>query len=600
MATNKKIVSIDYTSRDFNTLKRDLINYSKRHYPETFKDFTEASFGSLLLDSVAYVGDQLSFYLDYQFNESLLASSNDYENALRLAKQLGYRFKGSPTASGKVAVYVSVPASSIGNGPNTDYIPILKKNSIIRSVNGTSFIITKDVNFSNSTNEVRALSIDDNTGNVTSYAIKAYADVISGEFYTTQADIGTFQKFKKVVINDSNVSEIVSVVDSDGHEYFEVQYLSEDIVYKTVTNSDPSTSQQTPELLIPYSVPRRFITEKDLTSTMLTFGHGSDVQQQSNAIPEPSEIIVQQFGRDYVSDVTFDPSNLVSNDSLGIAPANTTLTIKYRKNSTSSVNAAVGTITNVSNPIIDYPSPQLVPLTVRSAIRGSVECDNEEPINAGSANPTIEEIKRFALDNFATQNRAVTARDYEAFTYAMPSQFGSIKRVRAVRDPDSSKRNINLYVLSADGNNKLIKTNSAAKENIKNWLNKYRMLGDTIDILDAIIVNIDVNFRISVAEPFNRFEVLQIAIEKVREFFTNPLFIGQPINIYEVSTLLSKIDGVSDIADVSFGVKTTSGYSSSYVNLNKYTTSDGAKIIPPENVAFEVKFPVTDIKGALI
>ena len=64
MSKKRKIVPIDYTSRDFNSIREDLMTYVRRYYPDTYKDFSEASFGSLMLDTVSYVGDMLSFYLD--------------------------------------------------------------------------------------------------------------------------------------------------------------------------------------------------------------------------------------------------------------------------------------------------------------------------------------------------------------------------------------------------------------------------------------------------------------------------------------------------------------------------------------------------------
>jgi hypothetical protein len=597
--SNKKFVSIDYTQKDFASVKTELIAYAKRYYPDTIKDFTEASFGSLLLDSVAYVGDLLSFYLDYQFNESLLATSNDYENALRLAKQLGYKYKGSPSATGKVAIYAIVPANALGLGPNSNYLPILKRNSVIGSTAGTSFILTQDVRFDDPSNEVVAARIDDTTGNVSSYAVKAFGDVISGQFETIEQTIGTFQKFRKVMISDASITEIISVFDADGNEYFEVDYLSQDLVYRPQVNVDPTTKEQTPALLIPFAVPRRFMIEKTRTGLSLVFGHGSETTLSNNPIPDPSTVVMERFGREFVTDETFDPSNLVGNDKFGIGPANTTLTIKLRKNSSLSTNVAVGQVKNVTRPILDFKNPLLVSTTVQQDILGSLECFNEEPINAGQFLPALDDIKRSALDHFATQNRAVTAQDYEALVYHLDSRFGSVKRVRTVRDPDSLKRNINLYVLSEDANGKFSLSNATTKYNIKNWLSRYKMINDTIDILDGRIVNIGIDFDIMVSEPYNKFEVLDATLLRVRTEYNRALFLGEPINVYDVYSILNRVDGVSDVINVKFTNKRTSEYSSDFLNMKRYTTTDGRKIVPPENVVFEVKFPLTDINGTV-
>ncbi len=594
---NKKFVSVDYTGKDFNTLKENLTGFAKRYYPDTFRDFTEASFGSLVLDTVAYTGDLLSFYLDYQYNESLLATANDYGNAIRLSRQLGYKFKGSPSATGKVAVFAIVPAAASGRGPNRDLMPILKRNTVLTSNAGSGFIVTRDVRFDDPFNEVVTARINDTTGLPTSFAVKAYADVISGEFKVTRVEVDEFQKFKKITLNDSNVTEIITVVDTDGNEYFEVENLSEEVVYKEQINTNPSTREQAPSLLVPTPVPRRFVAEKSLSSTTLIFGHGSETTVDDDRIPEPNNVAFEQFGRSYITDVTFDPKNLISNNAFGIAPENTTLTIKYRRNSDSTTNSSVGSIVNISSPVLDFNNIQDTTTAQRADVLASLECFNEEPINASSTIPTLEDLKQLALDSFAAQNRAVTAQDYEALCYTLPAQFGNIRRARAVRDADANNRNINLYVLASDQNNKLQAPNSVTKENIKNWINRYRMIGDTIDVQNGIIINVGVNFSIGVLDPYNPFEVLENSLLALQRFYAQPTFIGQPLSVLDVYSVLKEVDGVADVAKAEFVVKTGTDYNDNFINLARYTTPDGRRIIPPENVAFQVKFPTTDIKG---
>jgi phage-related baseplate assembly protein len=594
---NKKFVSIDYSGKDFNTIKQNLTQYAKRYYPDTFQDFTEASFGSLVLDSVAYVGDLLSFYMDYQYNESLLATTNDFDNAIRLARQLGYKFQGSPSATGKVAIYALVPAGDTGRGPNRDLLPIIKRNTTLLSSNGNAFIVTKDVRLDDPANEIVAARISDTTDQVTSFAVKGYADVISGEFRTIEVDVGAFQKFKKVLIEDANVTEIISVVDSSGNEYFEVENLSEEVVYKEEINVNPNTRQQTPSILVPTPVPRRFISEKGLTSTILTFGHGSENTAASNVIPDPTSVAFEQFGRSYITDVTFDPKNLIGNSAFGIAPENTTLTIKYRRNIEGFTNASAGTITTVTNAVVDFNNIQNTTEADRTDVIASLEVLNEEPITAGAGTNTLEELRELALNSFAAQNRAVTAQDYEALCYTLPPQFGNIRRARAVRDADANNRNINLYVLAADQNGKLESPNNATKTNIKNWLNRYRMIGDTIDIQNGVIMNFGINFCISVFSQYDSFEVLEQSITTLQSLYARPTFIGQPLNVLDVYAALKEVDGVADVQKVEFVPKTGTDYNNNFINLNRYTTPDGRRIIPPENVAFQIKFPTTDIKG---
>ena len=140
---------ISYTSRDFASIRNDLINYVKVYYPDTYKDFNEASFGALMVDMVAYVGDILSYYVDYQTNESFIETAIERNNLIKIAKQMGYKFTGSPSSTGISAFYVSVPALANGGGENTDLIPVLKKGTLLGSDSGASFILAEDLDFSN-------------------------------------------------------------------------------------------------------------------------------------------------------------------------------------------------------------------------------------------------------------------------------------------------------------------------------------------------------------------------------------------------------------------------------------------------------------------
>ena len=140
---------INYTSRDFESIKGDLVNYAKRYYPTTFKDFNEASFGALMMDLVAYVGDQLSFYADYQTNESFLDSAIEFGNIVRLAESLGYKYPGAPQSTGQCSFYVIVPANTNTRGPDLNYLPIMEAGTLLGSAGGGTFTLVENVDFTN-------------------------------------------------------------------------------------------------------------------------------------------------------------------------------------------------------------------------------------------------------------------------------------------------------------------------------------------------------------------------------------------------------------------------------------------------------------------
>ena len=595
----KRNVPINYTSRDFESIRQDLTSYAKRYYPDTFKDFSEASFGSLMLDTVAYVGDIMSFYLDYQVNESFIDTAVEYNNVIRLAKQMGYKYQGPKSTTGIVSFYAIVPANTTGLGPDTRYMPILKANTVVSSKTGGSYILVEDVRFDNPSNDQVAAATNTTTGNPTSYAVKAQGQIISGKFGVTTSVIGAFERFKKVRLANANLVELVSVFDSEGHEYFEVEYLSHDVVYKAVPNRDSNTRDNAPSLMRPFRATRRFTVSRDRNGATLTFGFGSSTQIASPSLAEPADVVLQRHAKTYTTDSVFDPSDLVGTDKLGIGPANTTLTITFREHTSNDANAAAGAVSTLARPVFEFNDPAITPTSTARDTIASIECFNEEPIVGSVRNPTLEEVRTHAMNFFPSQNRAVTATDYEAITYAMPSRFGAVKRCRVVRDQDSLKRNINIYVASEDTNGKLIQSNSALKQNLKIHLNRYRMVNDTVDILDAKIVNIGIEFEVVSSEEINKFEVLDSAVLALRRKFGRTMFIGERFYITDVYAELNKVRGVADTSKVKLISKRGTGYSSSTLNINQFMSLDGRYLAVPDNVVLEIKYSKIDIKGTV-
>tara|TARA_R100001163_G_C5061186_1_gene198107 strand:- start:197 stop:1999 length:1803 start_codon:yes stop_codon:yes gene_type:complete len=596
---DNRIIPINYTSREFSSIREDLIQIAERFYPDTFKDFSEASFGSLMIDTVAYVGDQLSFYLDYQANESFLNTAVEYPNIVRHALQMGYRFEGRPSTFGPVALYIIVPATSTGIGPDRDYIPIMKRGSSFQSLNGLSYMLTENIDFSDPKNKVVIAEVDTDTGAPSLYAIKTYGTVVSGRFSQERFNIGPYEKFKSVRLENPNVSEITSVFDSKGNEYFEVPYLSQDVIYREIANSNYK-NDNVPSVLKPFAVPRRFTTLFDRSSVRLQFGTGNEDLISEDKVPEPQKIALDLFGKNYVTSTSFDPANLVSSDYMGIVPSDTVLTVSYRTTNPTNSNATVGSINSVVAPILEFENRTSLDNTKVNNIIKSIEVYNEDPIVGDVSLPTSNEIKRRVIDNFATQNRAVTRLDYEALAQKMPIKFGSIKRVTALRDPDSRKRNINLYVLSENTNSKLVAANDTIKLNLKTWLNNYKMINDTVDILDAKIVNIGINFSMKVSKDADKYTIMSRALQTLKDKYIQSNYIGEPFYVSDIYTTLNKLKGVVDVVTVQIIRKLGANYSPHTFNIEHNLSADGRFIEVPKNVALEIKFPDEDIKGNIV
>ncbi len=598
----KKLQPIKYTSRDFDSIRKDLENYAKRYYPDTYKDFNKASFGSLMLDTVAYVGDILSFYLDYQSNESFLNTAIEYDNVVRIAKQLGFKLDTSPSSYGQLSFYIKVPAlGTVGNpGPDTSYAPVLRAGSTFSSTGGGLYSLMTDVDFSRTTNQVVVGEVDSSTGSPTSYIIRASGRAVSGRTAFKEVTVGNFQRFRRIDLGVQNVAEVLSVIDSEGHEYVEVDYLSQNIIYKALRNSNPATNDTVKNILKATPVARRFTVDRARNQTFIQFGYGSDSQLLTNAVANPSNVVLDQQGRTYITDIDFDPSKLISTDKFGIAPADTTLRIGYRLNTTSDVNAGVGTITQVTRPLLHFRSQGSLSVATRQGVVNSLEVINEESFVGDISLPSSEELKQRVMGHYAAQNRAVTAQDYVSVCYGMPGKFGAVKRAAVVRDFDEFKRNLNIYVLSENTSGKLIPPNITLKSNLKNWINQYRMINDTVDILDAQVVNFVLNFTVTADINSSAATVLSRCVTALRQYLLdNPYQIGESIVFGDFYRVLNKVDGVIDVVDIGVDSVAGASYSDAYYNFHGKTSPDGRRINGTENVAFELKFPNVDIKGSV-
>lgn len=595
---NKK-VPIRYTSRDFNSIKTDLVNYAKRYYPNTFRDFNEASFGSLMLDTVSYVGDVMSFYMDYQVNESFLDTANEYNNVVKLTRQMGYKYRGRPAAHGFVSFYVLVPANATGLAVDTSYVPILKRGSQVLSEGGESYVTTQDIDFRNSANEIVVGRVDANTGLPTHYIIKAIGRVVSGQLAQEKITVGAFKKFNRIKLAAANIAEIIECTDAEGHEFYEVEHLGQDVIYRSIDNSDSATSDTVPQILKPISAPRRFVVERDNLETYMQFGYGSEEEVKIDKVVDPANVVLDQYAKDYVTNTDFDPSNLLGTDKFGVAPVNTTLRIIYRKNTSDNPNAGTGKVNTVGSATFSFENPTILNQATLNQVRASLECSNDDPIIGNVSLPSTEELKIRTKAFFATQNRAVTREDYKALVYSMPPKFGAIKRCAIMQDKDSFKRNLNMYVISEDSNGLLTPSNVILKENLKTWLNQHRMVNDTIDIMDAKVINLALSFTIVTKGGYDKFKVLNKCLRTLQDRFSRHYDISEPFSYTEVYSTLNRVEGVSDTTDVVLDTVVGGAYSTTSFDIDKSTTPDGRFVACPLNCIFEFKFPTIDIKGSV-
>ena len=593
----KKSLPINYTNREFSSIRRDLLELTERFYPDNFQDFSEASFGSMMIDAVAYVADQMALQIDFNVNEAFLDTAFETRNIIRHGRALGYKSPGRPSTYGVGALYVLVPATSTGMGPDDRYMPIVRRGtSFGSSTAGAAFVLTQNINFADSANEIVVARVNNSTGAPTHYAVKAYGNVVSGRFAQKEVTVGVYERFKRVSLNIDNSSEVISVFDSSGNEYYEVDYLSQDIVFKEIANIN-FKNDNVPSILKPMIVSRKFTVEKNPNGIILQFGSGDE--SETNVIANPQQVALDVFGKSYVTDTTFDPTRISKNSNFGTVPTNTTLIITYRTTNPTNSNIAVNQLDTVVSSVMSFEDEPSLSPALTTSIRESLEIQNETPITGDNSNISTAELKRRIYDTFPTQNRAVTQADYEALAYQMPGKFGSIKRVSTQKDPDSLKRNLNLYCISEDSQRKLTKTNTTIKNNLKTWLNHYRMINDTVDILDAYIINLGIEFVIKPVSNSNNAEVIDNAINVIKNKFSEGFFIGEPFYISDIYSELKNTQNVLDVLKVKIVNKNSGQYSNIRLDINSNISADGSYLVCPANAVFEIKFPESDIKGKI-
>lgn len=646
---NPNFKDVNYLAKNFTEFRQNLIEFAKSYYPNTYTDFNESSPGMMFMEMAAYVGDVMSFYVDNQFKENLLLFAREKQNVISIAQALGYKPKLTSAATVEATVFQMVPALGALQNYEPDsrfFLKILANSKFSTEVPPIqAFRSIEDVDFSNAVDRSIRILARDVSNAPTMYVVSKKIKLISADVRTATFTFGSAQKFTKVELPDNNVISIQNVVDSDGNDWTEVDFLGQDLVLeeRTVSFRDSSgylasqtlaTGSLPPsKLAVLRRKPRRFVTRinSDLKLEMW-FGSGTGDVNEDIVTLTSNQIANTKYNQ-VVGNTSLDPSDFIKTDTFGLAPANTTLTVNYLIGGGVQSNVPSNTITKVdfalvANNLSDYAASEQ---NLYSQVLSSLAILNEEPARGGGDGEEIEDIRQNALAFFNAQNRVVTDRDYVVRSLAMPSQFGAVSKVFVVRDeqinaigdqrpedlivnndenPFNNRRyvddpvspnSINLYVLGFDSNGKLAKLNTLVKKNLAKYLEPYRLLTDDVNILDAFVVNISVDFYITVYRNYNMNDVVARCIDAVNQFFSIDKWqINQPIIMNDLRLTIGSVEGVQTVTDV--------------VIKNKYKFKDGRDyfehrypideaivddIIYPslDPCIFEVRYPETDIVG---
>jgi hypothetical protein len=618
--------TVQYLNRDFDSLKAQLINFAKIYYPNTYNDFSEASPGMMLIEMASYVGDVLSFYTDNQIQENFLQFAKQRKNLLALAYNFGYQPKVTSAASVEVSAFQVVPSTIVNSQyvPDFGYALILEEGTQLQT-NGNgnvAFYIDEKIDFSNSGSSPTNTSVYsyDINGNPLFYLLQKTAKATAGTLTTTTFTFGNPERFPTVTITDNNVISIVGVTDSDNNQWYEVPYLAQDTIFEATENTatnDPSLSQyndSTPYLLKLKKVPRRFVSRFKTNNTLeLQFGPGVSSGADEEIIPNPDNIgLGLPYGIDKMM-TAWDPSNFLYTQTYGLAPANTTLTVTYLKGGGAVSNIPSNTLTNRIGGTNSFAGSGLDSI-MQTTVLNSLAFTNDEASVGGGDGDTNEEIRQNALAMYPTQLRTITNDDYIIRTLSLPPKYGLISKAFVTQDMGISvnyptdllatqnPNAISIYILSKNSTGNLVVSSPALKQNVKTFLSEYRMLTDGVNIKDAFIINIGVDFDVVVRPNYNGKLVINNCLNVLQSYFNIDQWqINQPILIADIYSTLDQVEGVQTVQKVNIVNKagTNSGYSQYAYDIKGATINN---ILYPslDPSIFEVKNLTTDIQGRVV
>jgi len=637
--------NVKYTSKDFTSIKSDLIEYTKAYFPDTYKDFNETSPGMMMIELTSYVGDVLSYYIDYNYKENVLATATEKRNVVRLSEFLGY--KVSPNTPSLVRLRVTTDVGVDADG-NVDYSdapqnPINSGLQIQSNIDSNlKFETLGEIDFTVSGSPdvppVGAPTSFNANGEATGYTLTRFVQAVSGETKTKSFTITSPTKFLELDLGEDNVIEVLNCVDSSGQRWYEVDYLAQDRILKeshytqdgrsNAYNQDIVGGDVSSDVAIPFTLDyintnKKFTTkiDPDDNTAKLQFGNGLNRLNISGSSGASLFSMIEQQGLNLTgvpsSVINASLNNLTTNNSLnlGETPSNTIMTITYRVGGGADSNAQAGELTKINN------SDESITIT------------NDEPALGGTDGQTVDEIRENAKSFFASQLRCVTREDYQARILNLPAKFGNIAKCYVYRNDDIGT--LKIYTLSYNQQRQLVQTPLLALNNLRLYIEQYRMINDSLDfgfqlvddIFSGYIINFGVQFEVNYDRRFNSTDVKLETINVIKEFFkVGKMQFRQHINLGDLKYNILGLDGVIGIktlkliqdtseidnfptslnskkfhfykGDGTPSVDGTAGYGFQY-NFENATVND---IVKPSvtPAIFELRDPDNDIYGRVV
>ena len=592
---------IRYINREFGDFRGQLIEFAKNYFPDTYNDFSPTSPGMMFIEMASYVGDVLSFYQDTQLQETFLQYAKNPSNLYTLAYMMGYTPRVTSVATTELTVTQRVAAVTSNYTPNWDQaVRVAENSSIAASIGNNPTFLTDEVvdfRFSSSYDptEVTLHSLDGD--NPAEYLLSKKVKATSGTINTITRVYNEAERFSTFNIEEDNIIGILDITDSDGNTWTEVPFLGQDTVFVEETNTGVDASTIRSNLKV-QKVPRRFITRFTSKGVLqVQFGAGVLGSDDNSFLPDPTNVPINNKKNTALLDRSYDPSNFLFTRTYGLAPTNTTLTIRYLTGGGTGANVPANTLTSID---------AVTTTATDSTYESTLTFNNEAPAEGGRDGDTVEELRQNSFRAFSEQKRAVTLQDYNIRALSLPPRFGSIAKAYVTQDLagndnysalDKNPLALALYVLAYDYNSHLIKGSNTLKNNLKTYLSQFMLITDALDIKDAFVVNIGVKFEIVTLPNYaSRDVLLECNLALQDHFDIRKWAINQPINLSPVYTLLDRIKGVQTVKNITIVNKQGGKYSEFAYDVQGATKNN---VVYPsiDPCIFEVKYPDGDIEG---
>lgn len=576
--------------------KSELLDYARSNFSEQISDFTEASLGGMLLDFASIVGESLTYYIDQQINEL------DYENASTEYSILNHLRKSNVNigfaspSSVIVDFYILCPVLDNSDTLDENYLPIIKRETQVRSIEDINFILEEDVDFrKNPIISKQVFISDDRYFMIKKSGICTSGNIVNESFTFEE---NTTDDYITCTLSNENVSKIISVIDnsSDLNEYKEVEFLSQDTVYEKSTIGGEEFINIKPASF-------RFVSERNFEDglTSLRFGNSTNTITEDGVLTNPEELSLPLLSRDYVNNNALDPKMLIGSRSLGVSPAGRSINVKYKFGGGEDHNVQARSIDIVSELIYTFPNLE-EENTKSGLVISSISVLNDDKASGGSSALELEELKEMILPAMKMQSRIVTHEDLLARLHSMPSDFGRISKSAIVDNP-YSKIAKDLYIICKDEEGFYETANDALKYNLSKYLNEYRLIGDTYNIIDVDVYNIAIYVKVKVSSNYDQKDVLTEIQSKIFTLMKfEKLQIGEPINVNKIVRIILDTPGVLTITSnfknivrsvSNSDAKRTTTFSEQSYNNNSFSVLDRYSegiISPPRGGIFQLKY----------